>query len=729
MPRSIRSFLPVVCLVSLVSVGALLRSARADEPDAETRFHDAYVLEVIDGKVADAAKAYLALVEDERTPPRIEGEARFRFAVCAALLGRPDESRARLASLVADPATSPDLQTRARTYLDALQGQEVGSELEKKLQSLVFDLARAPLAGPDAVPPVYRDFEVLGDKAVPFLRGLLHHPDVTLRAHAFRLLCRMREPGMGAAWTPEIGVGSRGSWFGIDVTSYLNAQPNEKEAFEKNLLGRSDSEDASALRVLAGRADFHFSRETVRALAAREGVKELAPALLASPMGDGADLIRTWLEGDDPVLATAAAEQVYAAARNGAAKGPLPAPLPEVLAPVFREGWSHAYPTRETLGWLASAAPTSEVLDALAALLQAARSWSRPANTNPLYAYWGTSLQAAFGDRDLTPKELARWEDLALETFVATRALFPEAGTPGNSAAYLDPFRALLQKLPARDAEAFVHRVLAGPLADRESHWLEGLARAIPTDTPGQLRLFLTALNDLSPGDRVPFVRMLGQIAGAQSLRPEVQAELIRMAPEVVPLSNTDVAALVSRIPWLSPSASLSDAERKDLVGRLLLAIDRFPSSSLPPGPAPEAAGERVAGLGARRPPPGRRGGVGPARKHVPRGHPRLGAGRPQGRRPRHRGPGTAPRGGGRVRDGAPGRPQPGGVAERGVPSRPVSPGVVAAGRAGGRARRLLPAADPAGGAAGRDREEALRGSREPAQPDRPEVRGGLREP
>ena len=405
MPRSIRSFLPVVCLVSLVSVGALLRSARADEPDAETRFHDAYVLEVIDGKVADAAKAYLALVEDERTPPRIEGEARFRFAVCAALLGRPDESRARLASLVADPATSPDLQTRARTYLDALQGQEVGSEPEKKLQSLVFDLARAPLAGPDAVPPVYRDFEVLGDKAVPFLRGLLHHPDVTLRAHAFRLLCRMREPGMGAAWTPEIGVGSRGSWFGIDVTSYLNAQPNEKEAFEKNLLGRSDSEDASALRVLAGRADFHFSRETVRALAAREGVKELAPALLASPMGDGADLIRTWLEGDDPVLATAAAEQVYAAARNGAAKGPLPAPLPEVLAPVFREGWSHAYPTRETLGWLASAAPTSEVLDALAALLQAARSWSRPANTNPLYAYWGTSLQSAFGDRDLTPKE------------------------------------------------------------------------------------------------------------------------------------------------------------------------------------------------------------------------------------------------------------------------------------------------------------------------------------
>ena len=82
----------------------LAAPAFAEEPDAETRFHDAYVLEVIDGEIAEAAKAYLALVATRRSPTRIREESRFRFAICTVLLGRPDEGRMQLAAIVAERA-------------------------------------------------------------------------------------------------------------------------------------------------------------------------------------------------------------------------------------------------------------------------------------------------------------------------------------------------------------------------------------------------------------------------------------------------------------------------------------------------------------------------------------------------------------------------------------------------------------------------------------------------
>ena len=170
----------------LTSVTCLLfaaSSALAQETDADTRFHRAYEQEVVEGKVADAARVYLEMMRDEKVPERLRAESKFRFAVTAVLLGRADEGRAYLAELVKDATTPETLRARAAEYLDAAKGIGVGSELDKKLQSLVFDLAR--IAPNDTsnmgVPAPYRDFEVIGRQSIPFLRQLLQHSDPALR--------------------------------------------------------------------------------------------------------------------------------------------------------------------------------------------------------------------------------------------------------------------------------------------------------------------------------------------------------------------------------------------------------------------------------------------------------------------------------------------------------------------------------------------------------------------
>ena len=174
----------------LVFAALLLATpAFAEEPDAETRFHDAYVLEVIDGQVAVAAKAYLALLGDEAVPTRIREEARFRFAICTVLLGRPDEGRQQLTAIVENERTPANLRQRAAAYLESISALGVGTELERKLQSLVFDLGRSNPSAAEV--PAYRDFEIIGAPAIPFLERLLQHDDANLRRHAFRLLIRL----------------------------------------------------------------------------------------------------------------------------------------------------------------------------------------------------------------------------------------------------------------------------------------------------------------------------------------------------------------------------------------------------------------------------------------------------------------------------------------------------------------------------------------------------------
>ena len=104
--------------IAILLVTALLFAgspAWADEDADATRFHDAYVLEVIEGKVAEAARVYLALLGDEAVSKRLRAEARFRFAICAVLLGRADEARAHLTALLDDPDAPPAVRKRWTT--------------------------------------------------------------------------------------------------------------------------------------------------------------------------------------------------------------------------------------------------------------------------------------------------------------------------------------------------------------------------------------------------------------------------------------------------------------------------------------------------------------------------------------------------------------------------------------------------------------------------------------
>jgi len=288
----------------LVAAGLLWSSTvRAEEADADTRFHDAYVLEVIEGKVADAAKVYLVLMRDEKVSKRLRAESRFRFAICTVLLGRPDEARAHLTALIDDADTPKAVRTRAETYRTSISDMELGTELDKKLQALLFDLGRADPGGMPVTRDAYRDFEIIGKPAVPFLKKLLQHSDVNLRRHAYRLLCRMDEPGMGAAWAPDLLIFTHG--FRNDFLAYLQEHEPEREALEARVLalGKPGLERIRSLST----GPALFSHDFLRRFAESKIAPKAAVAWLGTSIDDGAfDLLVTWLDGPDAALGDAA---------------------------------------------------------------------------------------------------------------------------------------------------------------------------------------------------------------------------------------------------------------------------------------------------------------------------------------------------------------------------------------------------------------------------------------
>ncbi len=215
-------------LLSLLALLPLALPLAAQEKDAATRYHEAYVLEVIDGKIAEAAKAYLALEGENGSPDRIRRQAGFRFAVCTALLGRADEARARLAALAATDGLDPKLRAQVDEYRRALEGVAAGSALQARLDDLLFKLGRASSNAVNFTPNAYRDFQILGDKARPFLNRLLGHSDEIVRRHAFRVLLRMNEPGMMKHW--KKAYYPQGNF---DVRDYLQHNPSEIVVFEK----------------------------------------------------------------------------------------------------------------------------------------------------------------------------------------------------------------------------------------------------------------------------------------------------------------------------------------------------------------------------------------------------------------------------------------------------------------------------------------------------------------
>lgn len=287
-------------LAAALAVALLATSALGQEADAETRFHRAYEQEVVEGKLADAARVYLTLMDDKTAPERIRQESKFRFAVTAVLLGRSDEARVHLNELAKDTATPESLRARAAEYLDAAKGIGIGSELDRKLQSLVFDLAKDK----DQTPAAYRDFEVIGKPAVPFLRKLLQHDDSALRAHAFRILVRMGEPGMGALWAPRV-VGLN-SWGQQEFSRYLAARPEENAAFEAKLLSLDDD----MISTVTGEQPWlrpPLTAETLRALAGRKVSPAVVFYWFPSAWTAESDRVRgEWIAGADAELSAAA---------------------------------------------------------------------------------------------------------------------------------------------------------------------------------------------------------------------------------------------------------------------------------------------------------------------------------------------------------------------------------------------------------------------------------------
>ncbi|MHC4847134.1 MAG: HEAT repeat domain-containing protein [Planctomycetota bacterium] len=200
----------------------------AQVEDFSTRYHDAYVLEVIESKPADAAKKYLVLLEDKDAPKTIRLQAEFRFAVCCALLGRADEGRARLARLAVDPDLPATLRPQVEEYRRAMAKVGVGTALEAKLQELTMELAKLNIAS-HGHPEPYREFQVLGAPTVPYLKQLLNHDDYAIRTHAWRILLAMDLPDLVSLWEPSKVFPSYG------MRNYLINHPKQLPLVESKL--------------------------------------------------------------------------------------------------------------------------------------------------------------------------------------------------------------------------------------------------------------------------------------------------------------------------------------------------------------------------------------------------------------------------------------------------------------------------------------------------------------
>ncbi len=417
---------PKRTLVALAWVLLLAASAAGGEKkvpeqeDPERRFHEAYVREVVEGKIAEAAKIYLDLMSGAGVPSRLRAEARFRFAVCAVLLGRADEARAHFAALLADPAAAPALKARVKEYSRAVEGIGLGTELEKKLESLVFELGRVdPVNPPRDPPPVYRDFEIIGPRAVPFLRKLLAHPDLALRRHAFRILVRMNAEGIADAWTPEIGV-----WPGLalSLSRWAKTHPAGMLRFEKRFLALPDRQLARWVRPL--RAFPRLSESFVRAVADRFGAQAVPLWEAIVPRARGEAVLFDWIRDGPEARAVSAARILIQVLGLRDPEYDLPPAdlFPLALQRVLSGGVIRSKPPYSSslahpgLRRWAAALTTGQVLEALESLLERARAWKGEVAVNPVLSGLAEDVASGLDGRlgkeavrDRYAKDLLEW--------------------------------------------------------------------------------------------------------------------------------------------------------------------------------------------------------------------------------------------------------------------------------------------------------------------------------
>lgn len=533
-----RTLLRRTSVAAALCIAALLAApATGQESDADQRYHEAYVLEVVDGRIADAAKEYLAIERDAAAPAHIRAEARFRFAVCAVLLGRADEGRSRLADLAGDPDAPEAVRSRARDYLESIRNVGVGRELDRKLEELLFALGRVSPEEP--APEPYRDFEILGDAARPFLRDLLDHSDRQIGQHAFRLLVRMDEPGMGGRWTPRSGqldTGSRRSEF----AAYLNSRPEELAA----LLDRFRELPDTELNPVGMMVRVVYPLEFIREIEGRSRDWSVIYRL-ALNAGEHQDrLFAEWVAAEDPELASACARSLCTSAAQGSEsalrEGVKPGVLAATAVALARSGRRFEYkgddPKRNVsevtgLQRLAEAARPAEVLgaieslvallpgldertptvlsfslgDALAAGLDArGRDGSDPDRYLASLRAWLSAqdqrletLQGGSSQWDpgpymadhvrcvLTALPLEVAVPQAVEWLERAEASSFAAGIPFEREGWADAFSARLDALPGHERSSVLHKAV---VPDRQARTSPALADILTRTIPGLVR-------------------------------------------------------------------------------------------------------------------------------------------------------------------------------------------------------------------------------------------------
>lgn len=452
------------------AIALLLAAAPLLGQDPDTRYHEAYVLEVVEGKAAEAAKAYLDLLRDEQLPAALRAQCRFRFAVTCVLLGRADEARARLAELDADATTPAALRPQVAEYRKALEGMAAGTELDRKLDELVFELGRADV-DQAVVPGVYRDFQIIGKAAVPKLRQLLAHPDATLQQHAFRILCRMGEPGMADAWQPEWLHASR------EIHEYLRTRPEEKARMQERLLA-ADVGNVTSFPWLPYSAAFQ-------------------------------ERLAGWVRGGDEELSrSAAAAWAYWAQRErGYAEA-----FPADLFGTFCDRLSHrplSDPERRGVEAIAARMEAPALLAAFARAVERGEQWKGQVNQGPLAAGLPWLLADALGGK-VGPAEAVAYGKLLLRV----ESLWKDTGR--------GRMRSVVAQLDAETAWPLVAPLLAA------AHQLLGFRRA--EDLP----LILKALEAGEPALRQNVLNALTSSLAVQAPDPAYARAVAGALPALV---------------------------------------------------------------------------------------------------------------------------------------------------------------------------------------------------
>jgi len=380
-------------------------------------------------------------------------------------------------------------------YRKSLAEVEPGSAAAKRIEELVFQLGRA---GPDPYQPapVYRDFEIMGAAAVPHLRKLLEHPDQQLREHAFRILCRMNQPGLGALWDPK--------WTSTvyDFAQYLERHEDGRAALEKRLL---DMPPASTDVILGVSSAGAWSAAFLKQHAERGGSRDnVARAVAARPDEEERHkMLAAWLTDGPDDLGDAAADSVAAWLGRGPYRKRFDARLFPAVGFRFARPMPMSEPQRNSIIAAAAEQPTGALLDLWARVLD------RP----------GGALIAAVVAQQLAARATDEAETQQLGPLLLA-SIAKGALSSGDVRAYS-------LRLPADMAAALVRkgcRVAIGDLDSKRTRRTVDLAGVLHDDLRSEtLGLFLEKLHHLRTRHPVGKARVVLDVRGQHELTAELK--------------------------------------------------------------------------------------------------------------------------------------------------------------------------------------------------------------